>query len=166
MSNRDMTVEYEFHIKRSDRGRKHVRKGSPSSRAADSGGAGRVPRITRLVALAIRLDDLVRTGQVGSYAEIARLAGITRARVSQIMNLLNLAPDLQEAILYMSRIGYGCDPIPESKVRPIAAEPDWRVQRKMWHSEERRLSRGNRRTSTKNRDRSEGVMSTFGQVPE
>ena len=52
---------------------------------------GRVPRISRLMALAIRMEGLVRTGRVKDYAELARLGGVSRARVSQVLNLRNLA---------------------------------------------------------------------------
>ena len=50
---------------------------------------GRVPRISRLMALALRLDELVRTGVVADYAELARLGHVSRARISQILNLLH-----------------------------------------------------------------------------
>ena len=59
----------------------------------------RIPRITRLMALAIKFQDMVDHGEVRDYAEIARLGYVTRARMTQIMNLLNLAPDIQEQIL-------------------------------------------------------------------
>jgi hypothetical protein len=48
------------------------------------------------------------------------------------MNLLNLAPDVQEDILFLPLTEAGRDPIKEWQVRPIAAESDWRRQRKMW----------------------------------
>jgi hypothetical protein len=57
---------------------------------------GRVPRISRLLALALRLDELVRTGAVADYATLAELAHVSRARISQILNLLVLAPDNPE----------------------------------------------------------------------
>jgi hypothetical protein len=63
--------------------------------------AGRPPRIACLLALAYRFDELVRSGAVRDYAELARLGHVTRARVTQIMNLLNLAPDIQEDILWL-----------------------------------------------------------------
>jgi len=93
---------------------------------------GTVPRISRLMALAIRLERLLREGAVTDYADIARLGHVTRARVSQIMNLLNLAPDIQEDILFLPITPRGRDPIREIHVRPIAAVLDWRKQRKMW----------------------------------
>ena len=69
--------------------------------------SGRVPRISRLMALAIRFEDLVRSGEMADFAEIAELGQVTRARVSQIVNLLNLAPDIQEAILFLPLVGGG-----------------------------------------------------------
>jgi hypothetical protein len=93
---------------------------------------GRVPRVSRLMALAIHMDDLIRRGEVADYAELARLAHVTRARVTQIMNLLHLAPDIQEEILGLPRTKGGLDPIREKMVRPIAAIPDWRRQRRLW----------------------------------
>jgi hypothetical protein len=58
-----------------------------------------VPRITRLMALAIWFDELIRMGEVESYAELAKIGGVSRARVTQIMDLLNLAPGIQKALL-------------------------------------------------------------------
>ena len=63
--------------------------------------SGRVPRVARLMALALRLEELVRTGQVASYSALASLGQVTRARICQIMNLLHLAPDIQEALLFL-----------------------------------------------------------------
>src|SRR5690349_4662075 len=62
---------------------------------------GRPPRIACLVALAHRLDGMVQSGAVKDYAELARLGRVTRARVTQIMNLLNLAPEIQEYLLWL-----------------------------------------------------------------
>ena len=90
-----------------------------------------LPRIARLLALAIKLEELVRQGEVRDYAELARLGHVTRARVTQIMSLCYLAPDIQESILFaegqcrMDRVG-------ESKVRPIAQCIDWDEQRRLW----------------------------------
>lgn len=93
---------------------------------------GNLPRISKLMALAIRFDGLVRRGEVRDYADLARLGYVTRARITQIMNLLNLAPDIQEEILFLPRTVKGRDQIREKEVRPIAAVPHWSRQRKMW----------------------------------
>lgn len=92
---------------------------------------GRVPKVARWMALAIRCDELVRTGVVGSYRDLADLAGVTRARVTQVMNLLHLAPDIQEALLDLPRVT-GREPVLLRDLQPIAMVLEWRKQRKMW----------------------------------
>src|SRR5690242_20303017 len=93
---------------------------------------GRVPRVARLMALALRLEELVRTDQVASYSALASLGHVTRARVSQIVSLLHLAPDIQEAILFLPPTPRGRDPVILADLMPIAACIDWRKQRRQW----------------------------------
>ncbi len=93
---------------------------------------GSIPRVTRLMALAIKFDGMLARDEVRDYADIARLGYVSRARVTQIMNLTNLAPDIQEEILFLPRTVKGHDPIREQKLRPIAMEPDWGEQKKLW----------------------------------
>lgn len=107
------------------------RRGKGSQRVIQTGGAprptqvsGRVPRVSRLMALAIHWQSLIDEGFVTDYAEIARLGNVTRARVSQIMNLLLLAPDIQEALLFLPRTQAGSDRILLSMLQPIALVPD------------------------------------------
>jgi hypothetical protein len=94
--------------------------------------ARRVPRVSRLMALAIRFEGLIESGVVADQAELARLGHVTRARLTQIMNLLNLAPDIQEAILFLPATENGRDAVTERDLRPVAAEVDWERQRGMW----------------------------------
>ena len=93
---------------------------------------GSVPRVARLMALATRFDGQVRTGVLASYSALAELGHVTRARVSQIMNLVNLAPDIQEAILFLPRTEQGRDPIRLALLQPITAVIDWKKQRRFW----------------------------------
>ncbi len=93
---------------------------------------GRMPRVARLMALALKFDRLIREGAVADQAELARLGHVTRARVSQIMNLLHLAPDIQEQLLFLPPVTQGRDPMILRDLQPIAATPDWRKQRKLW----------------------------------
>ncbi|MGD9691080.1 MAG: hypothetical protein AB7K52_15585 [Phycisphaerales bacterium] len=102
--------------------------------AAPEEAIGRVPRVSRLMALAIRFDGLVRSGAVTTQAELAAVGHVTRARVTQIMNLLHLAPDLQEAILFLPLVTAGKDPLTEHDLRPIAAEVEWGRQRRLWQT--------------------------------
>ena len=93
---------------------------------------GHIPRVAKLIALAIRFDGLVRDGVVADYAELARLGHVSRSRVSQIMSLSNLAPDIQDEILFLPRVELGRDPVSERELRRIVALPDWKKQRRLW----------------------------------
>jgi len=123
-------IEFKVHFDSSRRGRKRAVVGERPESAAPP--PGRTPRVTRLMALAIRFECLIRDGEIKDLAETARLGQVTRARVTQIMNLLHPAPDIQEAILALPRLEAGRDPITERELRPIAAIPDWRKQRQKW----------------------------------
>ena len=126
------TFETSVHFKTAARGRKRMQEGTvPAPRAVVP---GRVPRVARLVALAHRFAALIESGEVRDYADVARLGGVTRARVTQVMNLLHLAPDIQEALLDMPRTLHGPDRFHEKDVRDIAAEPLWPKQRAMWRA--------------------------------
>ena len=95
---------------------------------------GRVPRVARLVALALRLEALIQSGVIANYAELARLGHVSRARVTQIMNLRWLAPDLQEAVLFLPPTMRGRDPIRLRQLQRVAAELDWQHQRRLWQA--------------------------------
>ena len=90
----------------------------------------RIPRITRLMALAIKFQDMVDRGEVRDYADIARLGYVTRARLTQIMNLLLLAPDIQERLLCFSPDDLLDEPPVERHLRRVAAAVDWAEQRR------------------------------------
>ena len=125
-----LTVEFDIHVARGSRGRRVVLPGkAPITLELPSGS---VPRVARLMALAIRCEDLVRRGEITDYADAARLGHVTRARMSQIMNLLNLAPGIQEEILFLPRTTQGRDVIGERDVRPLCILVDWKTQRHLW----------------------------------
>lgn len=108
------------------------RRGMASGEEKPSLPPGRVPRVARLMALALRLDELVRTGQVTSYSALASLGQVTRARISQIASLLHLAPAIQEPLLFLPPTLRGRDPIILADLMPIAACIDWCKQRRLW----------------------------------
>jgi hypothetical protein len=95
-------------------------------------GEGGVPRVARLMALALRFETLIREGRVVDYSDLARLGHVSRARLTQIMNLLLLAPDIQEAILFMPPRRRGRDPIRLARLQPIALTWNWTKQRRLW----------------------------------
>ncbi len=95
---------------------------------------GRLPRITRYMALAFYYEDLIRKSHVHDYAEIATLGHVTRARVTQIMNLRLLAPEIQEELLTLERVINGRDSLSLRQVQSIALENDWKTQRKAWRA--------------------------------
>lgn len=124
------TVAFKVHLERGAEGRIELREGEAPVVVMPP--PGRVPRVSKLMALAIRFDGLLRSRQVRGFAEIARLGHVTRARVSQIMNLLHLAADIQEEILFLPRVEAGDDPITERHLRPLVRIIDWRDQRRAW----------------------------------
>ena len=107
---------------------------SDAAPVADPAPQGRIPRVSKLMALAIRFDGLLREGKVTDQSELARLARVTQPRMTQIMNLNNLAPDIQEELLHLPPAHSGRDTIHERMCRPICAEHEWEMQRKLWRA--------------------------------
>ena len=125
----ELTITKKIHFSMANKGRREIKPGPASVTDTPD---GRVPRISRLLALAIKFDRLIAEGAIRDQAQLAELGHVTRARVTQIMNLLYLAPDIQEAILHLPRVTSGKDPITERDLRPIAAESNWAAQRRRW----------------------------------
>ncbi|MFO0798558.1 MAG: hypothetical protein U0804_13870 [Gemmataceae bacterium] len=88
--------------------------------------------MARLMALAIKLDGLVRTGVVKDYAALARLGRVTPARITQVMNLTLLAPDIQEALLFLPPVTAGREPLSLADLQRVAAVRNWRGQKRAW----------------------------------
>lgn len=91
------------------------------------------------MAMAIRLDRLLREGTICGQTDLVRMAKVTQPRTTRIMSLLHLAPDIQEELLFLPRATSGDDLIQEKMLRPIASETDWGRQRHLW--ERQRSSR-------------------------
>lgn len=72
----------------------------------------KTPRVAELLRKAMEWQELLESGKGVTQADIARREGLSRARVTQIMDLLNLAPDIQKHILSM----------PEAVRRPVVTE--------------------------------------------
>ena len=130
------TVTRQIHFEVKARRRRAVRGSAPEPTEP----RGRVPRVSRLMALAIRFDELLARGVVANQSELARLARVTQPRMTQIMNLLHLAPDIQEEILFLPEVFEGRDPITERDLRPITLETLWILQLSQWNNLTSRLS--------------------------
>ena len=125
----ELTRTRKIHFTRVVRGKREIRPGPAPVRDTPE---GRVPRIARLMALAIRFEGLLAEGAIRDQAELAELGHVTRARVTQIMNLLHLAPDIQEEILHLPLVKKGRDPITERHLRRLVGEMVWGRQRVIW----------------------------------
>ena len=86
-----------------------------------------------MLALAHRIDARIRAGELRDLADAAREIGVTRARMTQIANLLLLAPEIQEAILDLPQVTNGRDPISKRALRRIVVEADWNRQLEIWN---------------------------------
>lgn len=127
---------YTVHLARSAHGQVEFVEGKAPTPAPRE----RVPtRAARLLAMAHRIDGLVRSGEMSDYAEVALVAGITRARVSQIMDLTLLAPSIQERVLRELKPERGRDRYSERDLRRIVRDADWDRQERAF---ERLLGRG------------------------
>ncbi len=122
-----ITIERKVHFGRGSHGRRRLKGGK-----ATAVPVGRIPHISKLMALAIRLEQLIRDGYVADYAELARLGHVTRARLTQIMNLTLLAPDIQEELLTLPRIERGRGNLQMRQLQPVTQMHDWRGQRRSW----------------------------------
>jgi hypothetical protein len=129
-----VSVDFQFSIKQRGRGAKKriVEGAAPSDESKPA--LERIPRISRYMALAIHFEDLIREGVVADYAELARLGHVTRARVTQIMNLRLLAPEIQEELLLVSETSASSRNLKLKEFQFLATAYDWNRQRKHWRN--------------------------------
>lgn len=88
-------------------------------------------RIARQLALAHALQRRVGQGEFRDYADMARALGFTRARITQLMDLLLLAPDIQAEILRLE-FPAGAPQPTERALRRVLRSPVWAEQRHTW----------------------------------
>jgi hypothetical protein len=92
---------------------------------------GRYPRAAQVLALALQFQEMIDRGEVRDYADLARLGCVSRERISQIMMLVWLAPDIQQAVLRLPPYA-GRAPFSEGALRRIAKIAFWDEQRLEW----------------------------------
>jgi hypothetical protein len=124
MQNSAVEIQFRLHAT----GRPSGERGS----CAPHSGNGRLPRVTQVLALAIYFQDAIQRCEARDYADLARLGCLTRERMSQIMELVWLAPDIQQEILHLAPQTGGRYPISECGVRQIASLLAWEDQRVEW----------------------------------
>jgi hypothetical protein len=124
MSTQNSPVEIQFPL--------HITARPPGAADARCSRNGRLPRVTQVMALAIQFQDMIQRGEARDYADLARLGCLTRERMSQIMELVWLAPDIQQEILEFPPSGAARFPISEVAVRRIASPLSWNEQRHAW----------------------------------
>lgn len=91
----------------------------------------RPAKVARMLALAHHLQRLIDDGQVSDRAALARKLGLTRARVTQLLDLLLLGPEVQIHVLNLENLN-GSEPTTERALRGIAHLLDWSLQSKSW----------------------------------
>ncbi len=92
----------------------------------------RLPRITQVLALALQFQEMIDRGEIRRCADLARLGCVSRERISQMMVLTWLAPDIQAEIFGLPQMPGGRFPVSEGTLRKIARMPLWEDQRRRW----------------------------------
>ncbi len=124
------SIKMKVHFVAGQRGHRVLRKGKQPKHSKST----RLPRITRLMALALRYEGLLEQGLVRNHQELADLAGVERSQISTILRFRLLAPDIQEWLLNLPETEKGKDPVGMIELRSIAATPSWEKQREQLHS--------------------------------
>lgn len=131
-----VSIERGFHLaidaQRRGGYRVALRRGKAPVPEPEDEPAKRIPRISRLMALAIHYQDLLDAGVVPDASTLARLAGVTQPRMTQILNLNHLAPDIQEALLFLNSLEEGMPPVSEKHLRRLNGVLVWSEQDREW----------------------------------
>jgi hypothetical protein len=108
--------------------RGHAKRFTPEAPPAP---VRRPARVAVMLALAHKIQQAIDAGTVSDRAEVARRLGFTRARVTHLMDLTLLAPDLQERVLGLEAVD-GVEPIGERALRPVVRACRWEEQRALF----------------------------------
>ena len=128
-----ITVKRKLNVQIVARGRKTIRPHDANSdNSCKPKPPARIPRIARLMALAIHYQEMLRTGEANDMIELSRRAKVSQPRMSQIMALNLLAPEIQTALLDIPPQSKGKPFLHEKRIRPITAMLEWTEQRVAW----------------------------------
>lgn len=95
---------------------------------ARQGPVARPARVAVQLALAHQIRKAIDSGEVADQATAARQLGLTRARLTQLLGLTLLAPDIQERVLGLESMD-GTEPLSERALRPVSWKTSWAEQR-------------------------------------
>jgi site-specific DNA recombinase len=121
------TVTGELHRERVGKGIAFQQKAPASAKPP----VERPAKVARMLALAHHLDRAIDSGKCPDLATMATRLRMTRPRITQVVSLTFLAPDIQAEVLKLRAID-GREPVRERALRPIAAIPHWDRQRAAW----------------------------------
>ena len=93
------------------------------------------------MACAIVFDEMLRRGEVTSYRELAEIAQVSPARLSQVMALLDLCPQVQQELVLLATASPSSDRITERRLRLLRGEVSWIEQARLWQSLRQRTPR-------------------------
>lgn len=110
---------------------RHTRPRPPPPPLRQPKEKGKLQTATIQLVRAHRLHRLIEQKKPATYRELAKMLRLTPARITQLVDLLFLAPDIQERILYLPRTANGRGWLTERDLRIVAAEPVWAEQRKV-----------------------------------
>jgi len=120
-----ITVHQKLSLNKTHRGRRRI---EPRPEEQPVKPTSSVPRISRLMALAIKYQGMLDRGEVAGITELARLCRVTQPRMTQILNLNLLSPSIQELLLHLPPHSSGKQAIHEKKLRAVCSETDWCTQ--------------------------------------
>jgi hypothetical protein len=118
-----MYLQFDFHVPLNQL--KNVRVRHNSGRSIHN-----EPRLRKSLLLAYQVEQIISEGRVKDFTQAARWLNITKARLSQIMNLLNLSPSIHEEILLTD--SPKLRELSVDKIQHIALESDWAQQTALW----------------------------------
>jgi hypothetical protein len=120
-----ITVHQKLSLTKTHRGRRRI---EPRPEEQPVKPTSSVPRISRLMALAIKYQGMLDRGEVAGITELARLCRVTQPRMTQILNLNLLSPSIQEQLLLLPPHTSGKQDIHEKKLRSVCSITDWSDQ--------------------------------------
>ena len=91
----------------------------------------RPARVARMLALAHRLEETIESGEYCDRAHLAKDFGLSRTRITQLLDMTLLAPDIQEEVLELEAID-GLEPVSERALREVLRYEGWDEQQATW----------------------------------